>query len=76
MFSTSGELTTHSRTHSGVRPYQCDNCTKSFKTVSQLIVHKRVHSGDRPHACDLCTLTFRAAEVFIFFFNYFFLFIN
>lgn len=38
MFSTSGELTTHSRTHSGLRPYQCDKCTKSFKTIRYFLL--------------------------------------
>nr|2EL4_A Chain A, Zinc finger protein 268 [Homo sapiens] len=32
----------------GVKPYGCSQCAKTFSLKSQLIVHQRSHTGVKP----------------------------
>ncbi|KAJ1639208.1 hypothetical protein T492DRAFT_623806, partial [Pavlovales sp. CCMP2436] len=56
--------TTHKRTHSGERPFPCDEpgCRYSAAHASSLTTHKRTHSGKRPFPCDEPGCEYRAAE--------------
>ena len=38
-FWTNTELKTHQKTHSNVKPYQCDTCKKKFKVKKSLCTH-------------------------------------
>ena len=40
--------------HSGVKPFKCTFCTKSFSRDRGLKRHMLVHSGDKPHSCEEC----------------------
>uniref|UniRef100_A0A667X502 Transcription factor IIIA n=1 Tax=Myripristis murdjan TaxID=586833 RepID=A0A667X502_9TELE len=52
-FSKSWKLEAHLCKHTGLRPFSCGSCDKSFCTRYQLTRHEFNHSGDKPHKCLL-----------------------
>ncbi|KAK9501039.1 hypothetical protein O3M35_002163 [Rhynocoris fuscipes] len=58
-FATKGSLEVHSTIHTGVRPFVCSACGKSFRHKVNLMEHfQRKHSQVRPYICDVCAARF------------------
>lgn len=60
-FSQKGHRDIHYRTHTGVKPYQCDICLKSFSINQSLMKHYKIHTDERPYSCTYCTKAFRTS---------------
>ncbi|KAI5748045.1 hypothetical protein M8J77_021303 [Diaphorina citri] len=59
-FFRNSKLTSHLKTHSDLRPYECDICNASFKTNYERKKHRiYVHSETRPYQCNLCNASFK-----------------
>ena len=41
-----------------VKPYQCDQCDKTYVYRCLLMRHVRTHSGEKPYQCDNCDKAF------------------
>lgn len=58
-FSHSHHLKTHMNRHEGIRPFQCEQCVKSFFDKTTLREHiKSVHLNLKAYACRICLRTF------------------
>nr|XP_055058949.1 zinc finger and BTB domain-containing protein 41 [Misgurnus anguillicaudatus] len=58
-FDRIGKYESHTRVHTGEKPFQCDICFQCYSTKSNLTVHKKKHEGDAPvqkkdHKCPFC----------------------
>ena len=61
-FPSSSKLMTHSRTHSGEKPFGCTICQKLFSCSSSLKSHHRTHTGEQLFPCTICDKSFSVSS--------------
>ena len=47
-----------------LKPYKCNDCSKSYTTISTLNTHKMIHTGLKPYKCAICSKCFYTSENF------------
>ena len=59
IISSGTNLTKHiNGVHNGVKPHECKECQKGFKSKWHLVQHMRSHTGEKPFTCPLCRKSF------------------
>ncbi|KAL6083920.1 hypothetical protein STEG23_037997, partial [Scotinomys teguina] len=51
-------LQMHEKTHTGEKPYGCNQYDKAFAQNRHLQRHKRTHTGEKPYECNQCGKAF------------------
>lgn len=52
----------HKIRHSGVRPFACEICGKTYATNTCLKSHQSLHQNERQFICELCNTSFYSSR--------------
>lgn len=60
VFDRVGKYESHTRVHTGEKPFECDICNMRYSTKSNLTVHRKRHSSEtelprKDHKCPFCS---------------------
>ncbi|CAG2058550.1 unnamed protein product [Timema podura] len=55
-------LERHLKVHTDERPFECEECGRTFKEKTILRKHLRIHYGERNYMCELCGKKFVSLE--------------
>ncbi|KAG8556037.1 hypothetical protein GDO81_017907 [Engystomops pustulosus] len=60
VFDRVGKYESHTRVHTGEKPFECDICNMRYSTKSYLTVHRKKHSSEtdlprKDHKCPFCS---------------------
>ncbi|XP_056379427.1 zinc finger and BTB domain-containing protein 41 [Hyla sarda] len=60
VFDRVGKYESHTRVHTGEKPFECDICNMRYSTKSNLTVHRKRHNSDtelprKDHKCPFCS---------------------
>lgn len=64
-FNRQDKLKAHIISHSGIKPFRCQNCGKAFSRKPHLEEHERTHTGDYLYKCDTCHRGFNREKLFL-----------
>ena len=62
VYRKKSDLINHTLVHKGGKPFECDECDRSFAQRDKLQRHKKTHlAGEKKFICVECSMSFREA---------------